>query len=158
MAATAQQIVKWTDENGHVHYSDHAPAGHTAVNSVDLPKSAGGGSGPAAHSDTLDPQQPSPSNNGEGLASEFDAEQAAASTKRAQDQQREAQQQATLAARKKADQAVIDRCKEQHNLNCKDAKGIREREHLQAQMQCTTPAGCRKVEEIWQQQQQALGN
>jgi hypothetical protein len=29
--AAAQQIVKWTDESGQVHYSDHAPPGATAA-------------------------------------------------------------------------------------------------------------------------------
>ena len=32
----APQIVKWTDATGHVHFSDHAPPGHTQVTEVPL--------------------------------------------------------------------------------------------------------------------------
>lgn len=42
----APQIVKWTDETGHIHFSDHAPSGHTRVTEVSLhdPLAIGGNS------------------------------------------------------------------------------------------------------------------
>jgi hypothetical protein len=156
--ATAQQIVKWTDESGHVHYSDHAPAGHTAVNTVTPSKTpTGNGAAPTTPRDALDPQYRAQQASGAGLASEYDAEQEAAAAQRTSKQQHDSQQQAQQAAHKNADQAVIDRCKADHMLNCKDgADAIRQRDHLAAEIQCTNPAACREVERLWQEQQNSL--
>ena len=151
--ARAQAIVKWTDESGHVHYSDHAPPGRTAVSGVSTVKSSGlsGSTSAAVPGNALDQQNQ--------LGAAHDAEQAAEDAEHARKLQLEQQQQAAQAARKKADQAVIDRCMADHQINCSDgADAIRQRNHLAAEAQCTTPAGCRQVEQIWQQSQNSGNN
>jgi hypothetical protein len=139
MNAGAQPIVKWTDEHGHVHYSDHAPPGHTRVSDVGLPSTAQTGS--ITPTPTGDAAPASASND--------DAAEAAAAAEREQKKRIQQQQEAQRAARKKSDQAVVDRCKADHNTFCNvGADELRKRERLAALMQCANPAACRNVEKL----------
>lgn len=128
--ATAQQIVKWTDESGHVHYSDHAPAGHTSTNSVAVSKApAAGGTAPAtepppaspdAPRDALDPRLRTEQAAQAGMAMQFDSEQAAAADHARWKREAEEQQRANEQARKKAQQDLLHKCLNERQLNCRD--------------------------------------
>jgi Domain of unknown function (DUF4124) len=133
--ATAQQMFKWTDENGQVHYSDHAPPGQTTTN-LPLPKAprpskpvnAPGAGSPNAADNS--------SRNQHAAQDESEADRDR--RKSEEDKQRmfakmRANQQA---ADKAADQAVIAECRANRETYCKGgADQIRERENLKANLQ-----------------------
>src|SRR5438309_604797 len=70
--ATAQQMFKWTDESGQVHYSDHAPPGQTTTN-VPLPKAPK----PSKPVDARGAGSPYAANNSSGNQHERTPQQAA---------------------------------------------------------------------------------
>lgn len=136
---TAQQIVKWTDEQGQVHFSDHAPPGQTVADVVlqKAPKttertnalvanapsatgnsySAGPGSGPA---------QTAPSNES----------QRAAAAAQAQQRKWEELRRSTAAAKQQADKETVARCKADRETYCdQGADAIRKQQHTIAEIQ-----------------------
>jgi len=135
---TAQQIVKWTDAEGQIHFSDHAPPGQTATNvvvqkapkTVPLPN-------PAAPR-PVDSRYGAQSGAGSGPGQTATDSEAARRALAAQEQQRrwDEQNKAAAAARLKADQAVIAECKANRETYCnQSADAIRKQEHTIAEMQ-----------------------
>jgi hypothetical protein len=154
--ATAQQLYKWTDEQGQVHYSDHAPAGQATTN-VPLPKAAKV-SKPAGGPSTSPPYAADVDENGRTpqQAAQAEAEREAMRKSKADrlaDEEREADERdrmrqnkideerraaqsylAQQASKKTADQAKIAECKANHETYCfGNADRIRQAEQAQAQ-------------------------
>ncbi len=136
LCVVAQNIVKWTDENGQVHYSDHAPPGTTSVG-VALPKAPRVTETPRSTATKLLVGGDNPVAGGTRQNSDMDER-----TTRANVAERElaARQQryrdAQAAADKKADKETLDNCKANRETYCnKGADAIREREQLNASMQ-----------------------
>lgn len=123
--ALAQKIVKWTDANGQVHYSDHAPTDQNAV-AVNVPKS------PPPPPPKPKPVVPVQTDEDAALNAQADAahqkylaDEAARKKQYADDKKRQEDWQ------KKYDQSVVDRCKANHETYCnKGAKGIQDEEWL----------------------------
>lgn len=131
----AQQIVKWTDEQGQIHFSDHAPPGQDVTHVVvqKAPK-------------IVPPANPAPrievksygAGSGSGPGQMAPDSEAARRAAAAQEQQRrwDEQNKAAAAARLKADQALIAECKANRETYCnQSADAIRKQEHLIAEMQ-----------------------
>ena len=146
--ATAQQIVKWTDEQGQVHFSDHAPPGQNATHVVvekapnSTPPAA---TVPLATAPAAIIGQPTQGNSSVrrwGLAAESSRAAADSEVARraaaAKEQQRrwDEQNKAAAAARLKADQDLIAQCKANRETYCnQSANAIRKQEHTIAEMQ-----------------------
>jgi len=138
---TAQQVFKWTDENGQVHYSDHAPPGQTTTN-LALPKAPkpstpvnapGAGSPGAADNSSRNQHERTPQQAAQGESeADRDRRQSEENKKRMFAKLRANQE----AADKAADKAVIDECKANRETYCKGgADQIRERENFKANLQ-----------------------
>lgn len=148
--AQAQAIVKWTDDKGQVHYSDHAPPGHTTASAVATMKLK-----PAEPSAPTLPRDAFDAGNrigpGSGMSSiPPDETQGPISISEQERKRRLAEQQkAANAARQKADKAVIDRCRADHETYCdQGADVIRERDRIRAELQCDNPAACANVRRL----------
>lgn len=131
MSATAQQIVKWTDEQGQIHFSDHAPPGQNATNVIVQKAPQGTAVGPQTQGNTY----MSGAGRTSAPAPDSEAERRAAAAK---EQQRrwDEQNKAAEAARLKADKDLIDQCKANRETYCsQSADGIRKQEHMIAEMQ-----------------------
>ena len=138
--AMAQQIVKWTDESGQVHYSDHAPPG-AATAKVAIQKA------PAAPE--TDPASPATApavitsqSNGSELSPAAAAIHAADEARRRETADREKRyRDAQAAALKQADKETMDRCNANRETYCKQgADAIREREQFRANMEYANAA------------------
>jgi Domain of unknown function (DUF4124) len=134
-SATAQQIVKWTDDQGQIHFSDHAPPGQNATNVVvqKAPKST-------APSTAVRPQTQGNSYvSGAGAASAPASDSEAARRAAAEKEQQrrwDEQNKAAAAARLKADKDLIAQCKANRETYCnQSADAIRKQEHMIAEMQ-----------------------
>jgi hypothetical protein len=129
-SATAQQIYKWTDANGQVHYTDHPPADRSAA-PVAVDKRPSAAPPPAQ---TRDLQRQDVESFGQG-ASEVDKRSAAdrrleAATEDYERRKLAAQRDGErIAAEKAADAEVIARCERARDTNCnKGAEFIKKRE------------------------------
>ena len=131
---TAQQIVKWTDEQGQIHFSDHAPPGQNATHVVvpPAPKSVP----PSNVAPSRGNSYGTRSTAGSGqTAPDSEAERRAAAAK---EQQRrwDEQKKAAAEARLKADKAVLAECQANRETYCnQSADAIRKQEHMIAEMQ-----------------------
>ena len=137
--AAAQQIVKWTDESGQVHYSDHAPPGATSAK-VAVQKAPRAPETDIASSATA-PIAVAPQTNG--------SEQSPAEAMRAADEARRQEladrqkryRDAQAAALKQADKETLDRCNANRETYCKQgADVIREREQFRVNMEYANAA------------------
>jgi Domain of unknown function (DUF4124) len=137
--AAAQQIVKWTDESGQVHYSDHAPSGATAVK-VAVQKAP-----MAPEADIANPARTqivvTPQTNGSEL-SPAEAMRAADEARRRESADRQQRYRDTQAAAlKQADKETLDRCNANRETYCKQgADAIREREQFRANLEYANAA------------------
>lgn len=136
----AQQIVKWTDASGQVHYSDHAPPGATAANIAvqKAPKAPETGlSRPATAPTVVAPQT-----NESGLSPAAQAMHAADEARRQETADREKRyRDAQAAAAKQEDKQAVDRCNANRETYCKQgADAIREREQFRANLEYANAA------------------
>ena len=133
--AVAQQIVKWTDENGQVHYSDHAPPGATAAK-VAVQKAPKAPETDFASSATA-PIVVTRQTNESGLSPAVEAIHAADEARRRETADREKRyRDAQAAAFKQEDKQAIDRCNANRETYCKQgADVIREREQFRADLE-----------------------
>lgn len=138
--ATAQQIVKWTDDQGQVHYSDHAPPGQAAVDvnipkapKVTLPTNAGIASSPLATSGGNSGGSSHSPGSPQTASSNEDPRAVAA---REQERKWEEQRKAAAAASAQADKETLERCQADRETYCRDGvAAIRQHEKLQAEQQ-----------------------
>ena len=140
--AAAQQIVKWTDESGQVHYSDHAPPGATTA-TVAVQKAPKAPETDIASPATA-PLVVTSQTKGSGMspAEEMRAADEARRQELADRQQRYRDAQA--AALKQADKETIDRCNANRETYCKQgADVIREREQFRANLEYANAANQR---------------
>jgi Domain of unknown function (DUF4124) len=136
--AAAQQIVKWTDESGQVHYSDHAPPGAPTVKVAvqKAPKAPEAGASTATQPIMVTPQTSGP---GTDPAEAMRAADEARRRELADRQQRYRDAQA--AALKQADKEAVDRCNANRETYCKrGADVIREREQFHADLEYANAA------------------
>lgn len=128
----AQQIVKWTDESGQVHYSDHAPAGAAAAN-VAVQKAPKAPETSFSRPTTA-PMLVPPQTNESGLSPAAQAIHAADEARRRETADREKRyRDAQAAAFKQEDKQAMDRCNANRETYCKQgADVIREREQFRA--------------------------
>ena len=128
--ATAQQVVKWTDERGQVHYSDHAPPGQATVN-VDLPKA------PTVTPPTnVGVAGPQPATSGGASSSPTHTEDPRAEAAREQQRKWEEAKKAAAAASAQADKDTIARCEADRETYCREGvAAIRQHEKAQAVQQ-----------------------
>lgn len=120
VTAAAQQIVKWTDANGQVHYSDHAPPDQkiTTVNLPPAPKAPPPPPKPAPVAAV--PQTPAHS---PGWHDPMSARPTPFEEDRKQREQ----------MKKDFEKWIVDRCKARHETYCNQgAKGIEREESLRA--------------------------
>lgn len=138
--AAAQQIVKWTDESGQVHYSDHAPPGATAAK-VAVEKAPKAPETAIASQATAPPAVTSQS-DGSGLSPAAQAIHAADEARRRETADREKRyRDAQAAAFKQEDKQAIDRCNANRETYCKQgADAIREKEQFRANMEYANAA------------------
>jgi Domain of unknown function (DUF4124) len=141
--AAAQQIVKWTDESGQVHYSDHAPPGATTAK-VTVQK------GPKAPETDIASPATAPigvtsQSNGSGLSPAAEAIHAADEARRRELADRQKRyRDAQAAAFKQEDKQAIDRCNANRETYCKQgADVIREREQFRASLEYANSANQR---------------
>jgi len=132
--AAAQQIVKWTDESGQVHYSDRAPPGATTA-TVAVQRAPKLSETDIASSATA-PLVVTPQTNESGV-SPADAMPAADEARRREVADRQQRyRDAQAAALKQADKQTIDRCNANRETYCKQgADVIREREQFRANLE-----------------------
>jgi hypothetical protein len=129
-SALAQQIYKWTDANGQVHYTDQPPPDRAAATVDTPPAPKPRATTPAGHPGAMVPdhdplERSAPADNRSGADRRIDALD--------EDYQRRrllAQREAEKAATKKtADDAVIAACERAHNTQCnKGVDFIKQRE------------------------------
>jgi hypothetical protein len=133
--AAAQQIVKWTDESGQVHYSDHAPPGAT-VAKVAVQKAPKTPETDFARTATA-PMMVTPQTDESGLSPAAAAIHAADEARRRETADREKRyRDAQAAAFKQEDKQAIDRCNANRETYCKQgADVIREREQFRASLE-----------------------
>lgn len=133
--AAAQPIVKWTDESGQVHYSDHAPPGVTAAN-VAVQKAPRALEPSVARPATVPLVVTRQANESE-LSPAAQAIHAADEARRRETAEREKRyRDAQAAAMKQEDKQAVDRCNANHETYCKEgADAIREREQLRVLME-----------------------
>jgi hypothetical protein len=137
--ATAQQIVKWTDEQGQVHFSDHAPPGQNATHVVvEKPPKSTPPPAPAdqqTQANSSSTRRWSTSHEPGEAAPDSEAARRAAAAQ-AQQRRWDEQNKAAAAARQKADQDLIAQCKANRETYCnQSANAIRKQEHTIAEMQ-----------------------
>ncbi len=136
----AQQIVKWIDESGQVHYSDHAPPGATAAKIAvqKAPKAPETGFSRPATAPMVVPDQ----TNESGLSPAAQAMHAADEARRQETANREKRyRDAQAAALKQEDKQAIDRCNANRETYCKKgADAIREREQFRANLEYANAA------------------
>jgi hypothetical protein len=158
LSVLSEGIVRWVDDQGHVHYSDHAPAGHTPVSSV---TSAPPPSAPATPAESQS-QGNSGGNGGSNsggpteadLATQWELSHRAEQAQKNQASQRQAMADSQKAMKDKVDQAVIAHCKADHENYCNQgADSIRQHEKWQLMSQCADmhnqygapPPACRNI-------------
>ena len=141
--AAAQQIVKWTDESGQVHYSDHAPPGATTA-TVAVQKAPKAPETDIASPATA-PIRVTSQSNGSGLSPAAEAMHAADEARRRELADRQQHyRDAQAAALKQADKETLDRCKANRETYCKQgADVIREREQFRANLEYANAANQR---------------
>jgi hypothetical protein len=114
-SAVAQQVYKWTDGNGQTHYSDHAPTGQTAA-TVDVPRAPQGGG-------VTPPNNPNPYHSSPGYSGTSNSDVEAT-------RQRERSNAEMAAQNKRADDALIAKCKAQRDTDCNQIDAIKKREAI----------------------------
>jgi len=139
-AASVAQVFKWTDDQGQVHYSDHAPAGQTGA-SVALPKvpkaskpvptttpqniPPGYSVDPYGH--VVDEDGNTPQYNAEAEAIRKREEQAGRDRTKAFEDSARRSAQARADAQAAADKALIAQCRANHETYCSNnADKVRE--------------------------------
>jgi Domain of unknown function (DUF4124) len=150
-AAMAQQMFKWTDEQGQVHYSDRAPPGQTNSSvalpmapKVSKPLTTNSASPPPAADNSprneygRTPQEAAQdAAEGAAMVQREEAERERIRENELRDKKMWAQMRSIKdAANKAADQAVIDRCKADREVYCGGgADKIRQEQNNQAAQQ-----------------------
>lgn len=129
LIASAEGIVRWVDDKGQVHYSDHAPPGSSPASVVHAAAPPADPAAAAALGHALDTAG-APEDGAAATAAVPDP--AALSRKRQAEQQRIAED-----LRKKSDQAAVARCREQHETYCNQgAEAIRQHDKMRELMEC----------------------
>lgn len=127
--AGAQTIVKWVDAQGQIHYSDHAPTGQeTEAVPVRVSRPRPISAAPAPPSSAVAIGRTTAQN----LASAKDE----VAQRQAEEERRRVERQAADAAKAQADQDLIAKCNQAHEIYCNQGSdAIRQRAAIQAQIQ-----------------------